>query len=72
MKACLILIVAIGVQGAAFAQSTNPLTAGARFHYGIIKDSVTRAAVKMPEELYAKLRAVQADTITVLVLRGCS
>jgi hypothetical protein len=67
MKACLILIVAIGVQNA-FAQSTNPLTAGARLHYGIIKDSVTRAAVKMPEELSAKLRAVHADTITVLVL----
>jgi hypothetical protein len=53
MKACLILIVAIGVQGAAFAQSTNPLTTGARLHYGIIKDSVARAAVKMPEELSA-------------------
>ena len=53
MKACLTLFVTIGVQAVAFAQSTNPLTAGARLHYGIIKDSVTRAAVKMPEELYA-------------------
>src|SRR5215831_11685712 len=52
MKACLTLVVAIGVQGIAIAQSANPLTAGARLHYGIIKDSVTRAAAKMPEELY--------------------
>lgn len=50
MKACLAVIVTIGVQAVAFAQSTNPLTAGARLHYGIIKDSVTRAAVKTPEE----------------------
>src|SRR6476661_4984501 len=53
MKACLTVIVAIGLQVVANAQSANPLTAGARLHYGIIKDSVTRAAGKMPEELYA-------------------
>jgi uncharacterized damage-inducible protein DinB len=52
MKTCLTLVVAIGLQGIGIAQSANPLTAGARLHYGIIKDSVTRAAVKMPEEFY--------------------
>src|SRR5262249_46127774 len=36
----------------ALAQSANPLTAGATFHYGIIKGNVTRAAAKMPEEQY--------------------
>jgi uncharacterized damage-inducible protein DinB len=53
MKACLTVIVAIGLQVVSTAQSANPLTAGARLHYGIIKDSVTRAAAKMPDELYA-------------------
>ena len=39
--------------GAAYAQSANSSTAAARFHYGIIKDYVTRAALKVPEGDYA-------------------
>jgi uncharacterized damage-inducible protein DinB len=39
--------------GVAYAQSSNPLTAGATFQYGIIKDYVTRAALKIPEAEYA-------------------
>jgi uncharacterized damage-inducible protein DinB len=35
------------------AQSDNPLTVGARQHYGIIKGYVTRAAAKMPEREYS-------------------
>jgi uncharacterized damage-inducible protein DinB len=35
------------------AQSANPLTEGARLHYGIIKSNVVRAAAKIPEELYS-------------------
>jgi hypothetical protein len=38
--------------GASQAQTVNPLTAGARLHYGIIKGYVLRAAPKMPEEQY--------------------
>ena len=45
-------IVVLPISMTARAQSANPLTGGARFHYGIIKGYVVRAAAKMPEELY--------------------
>ena len=48
-----LVAVAVGAQVSVSAQSANPLTSGARLHYGIVKDSVTRAAAKMPEEFYA-------------------
>jgi hypothetical protein len=35
------------------AQSGDPLTEGARMHYGIIKNNVVRAAAKVPENLYS-------------------
>lgn len=35
------------------AQSANPLTTAARFHYGIVKDYVLRASMKMAEDDYA-------------------
>jgi uncharacterized damage-inducible protein DinB len=35
------------------AQLANPLTDGARMHYGIIKNNVVRAAAKVPEDLYS-------------------
>ena len=50
-KIVFVLLVFAGAT--AQAQSDNPLTRGARFHYGIIKDYVTRAAAKMPEQNYA-------------------
>jgi uncharacterized damage-inducible protein DinB len=37
----------------AFGQAENPLSDGARQHYGIIRGYVTRAAAKMPEQDYA-------------------
>jgi uncharacterized damage-inducible protein DinB len=46
-----LLMVTVGVP--ALAQSANPLTSGARQHYGIIRGYVTRAAAKIPEDLYA-------------------
>jgi uncharacterized damage-inducible protein DinB len=67
MKSCLTVIVAVGLQVVALAQSANPLTAGARLHYGIIKDSVTRAAVKMPEELYAFRPTLEVRSFAQLV-----
>jgi uncharacterized damage-inducible protein DinB len=53
LKTLFFAVVALGAQAALTAQSTNPLTSGARLHYGIVKDAVTRAAAKMPEEFYA-------------------
>src|SRR5262249_5214292 len=47
------VVVAVLASGSVQAQSANPLTAGARQHYGIIKGYVTRAAAKMPEEQYS-------------------
>jgi len=46
------LLCLLAITGEAHAQSTNPLTGGARFHYRIIKDFVVRAAAKMPEADY--------------------
>lgn len=46
------VVLALAVSVPAQAQSPNPLTSGAKFHYGIIKGYVTRAAAKMPEEHY--------------------
>ena len=46
------VVLALAVSVPAHAQSPNPLTSGAKFHYGIIKGYVTRAAAKMPEEHY--------------------
>ena len=37
----------------AFAQTDNPLRAGAQRTFGIVKGYITRAAEKMPEEHYA-------------------
>ena len=45
-----VLVLIVGSHAA--AQASNPLSNGARFHYGIIKNYVTRAAAKMPEEHY--------------------
>lgn len=53
MKVAVGLVCLIAVAGEAHAQPANPLTSGARFHYGIIRDYVVRAAAKMPEADYA-------------------
>ena len=48
-------LLTLGTAGAALAQSTpaNPLSAGAKKSYDIIKGYVLKAAEKMPEEHYA-------------------
>jgi uncharacterized damage-inducible protein DinB len=53
--------------GAAFAQSSNPLTAGATFHYGIIKNYVTRTALKIPAEQYAFRPTPEVRSIAQLI-----
>jgi uncharacterized damage-inducible protein DinB len=53
MNKLLLVAVAVSAQAGVSAPTANPLTSGARLHYGIVKDSVTRAAAKMPEEFYA-------------------
>ena len=52
MKKLALFVLAVLASGSAHAQSANPLTGGARLHYGIIKGYVTRAAAKMPEDNY--------------------
>ena len=46
-------LVALLLSTRVFAQTVNPLTEGARLHYGIIKANVVRAAAKIPETLYS-------------------
>jgi uncharacterized damage-inducible protein DinB len=55
MKKIAIVMFALTVAGAspAAAQNANPLSAGAKRTYEIIKGYVTRAAEKAPEDLYA-------------------
>jgi uncharacterized damage-inducible protein DinB len=62
-----LIVFALAVAVAAHAQSANPLTGGARFHYGIIKNYVTRAAAKMPEEHYPFRPTPQVRTFAQLV-----
>lgn len=56
-------LIAAGVQ----PPSANPLTDGARLHYGIIKGYVTRAAAKMPESTYAFRPSPEVRTFAQLV-----
>jgi uncharacterized damage-inducible protein DinB len=48
----MLFVLALAASVPVQAQSDNPLTGGARLNYAIIKDFVTRAAAKMPEENY--------------------
>ena len=48
-------------------QAANPLTNGARLHYGIIKGYVTRAAAKMPEDNYSFRPAPGVRTFAQLI-----
>jgi uncharacterized damage-inducible protein DinB len=59
----------VALAGSAFAQAqgANPLAAGARLHYGIIKGYVTRAAAKMPEENYAFRPTPEVRTFAQLI-----
>jgi hypothetical protein len=62
-----LVILALAASDPANAQSTNPLTSGARLHYGIIKGFVTRAAAKMPEEKYAFRPTPEVRTFAQLI-----
>jgi uncharacterized damage-inducible protein DinB len=48
-------------------QPANPLTAGARQHYGIIKGYVTRAAAKIPDDVYPFRPSPQVRTVAQLI-----
>jgi uncharacterized damage-inducible protein DinB len=53
--------------GIVVAQDANPFTGGARLNYAIIKSFVTRAAAKMPEELYGFRPAPNVRSFAQLV-----
>ena len=61
------MFLALAASGPMQAQADNPLTAGARMHYGIIKGYVTRAAAKMPEDLYSFRPTPDVRTFAQLV-----
>jgi uncharacterized damage-inducible protein DinB len=52
MRLVTLAVLALAVPAVAGGQPANPLTGGARLNYGIIKDFITRAAAKMPDEHY--------------------
>jgi uncharacterized damage-inducible protein DinB len=58
-------IVAVG--SPAVAQPSNPLTEGARLHYGIIRGYVTRAAAKIPEEVYSYRPTPEVRSLAQLI-----
>ena len=61
------LMVAIGIGAPSLAQPANPLTDGARLHYGIIKGYVTRAAATMPDEHYSFRPTPEVRTFAQLI-----
>jgi uncharacterized damage-inducible protein DinB len=65
--AVLCVVALLAAVGSSQAQSANPLTNGARLHYGIIKGYVTRAAAKMPEEHYAFRATPEVRTFAQLI-----
>ena len=65
VAALVILTLLIG--RASQAQTANPLTSGARLHYGIIKGYVLRAAAKMPEEQYGFRPVSEVRTFAQLI-----
>jgi uncharacterized damage-inducible protein DinB len=62
-----LVMLALLFAGASQAQTANPLTGGARLHYGIIKGYVLRAAAKMPEEQYAFRPVPEVRTFAQLI-----
>ena len=67
MKKVAFFVLALAAGSSAQEQSANPLTGGARFHYGIIKGYVTRAAAKVPEENYPFRPTPEVRTFAQLV-----
>lgn len=67
MKHVIVFIAALAAGASAQREEANPLTSGARFHYGIIKGYVTRAATKMPDEHYSFRPTPEVRTFAQLV-----
>ena len=67
MKTIRLLAFAVMFSGTASAQPANPLTAGATQHYGIIKNNVTRAAAKIPDDVYPFRPTPEVRTIAQLI-----
>ena len=67
MKNMVLFMLTVVTSSSTHAQSANPLAAGARQHYGIIKGYVTRAAAKMPDELYPFRPTPEVRTFAQLI-----
>jgi uncharacterized damage-inducible protein DinB len=67
VKTLTLLALIVAAASPAWGQSANPLTGGARLHYGIIKGYVTRAAAKMPEEHYSFRPTPEVRTFAQLI-----
>jgi uncharacterized damage-inducible protein DinB len=67
VKAIVAFAIGMLIAGTAAAQQANPLTAGARQHYGIIKNYVIRAAAKIPDDVYAFRPTPEVRTVAQLI-----
>jgi len=67
MKTIRLLAFAVMFSGTASAQPANPLTVGATQHYGIIKNNVTRAAAKTPDDVSPFRPTPEVRTIAQLI-----
>jgi uncharacterized damage-inducible protein DinB len=67
IAAAAILMMGTMGSGAMQAQTANPLSAGAKKTYDVIKANVTKAAAKMPEEHYAFKPTADVRTFGQLV-----
>ena len=62
-----VVLLAMIVSSPLQAQPANPLTNGARLHYGIVKGYAIRAAAKMPEDHYSFRPAPEVRTFAQLI-----
>jgi uncharacterized damage-inducible protein DinB len=67
MKMIAFFALAAMCSGTVSAQQANPLTAGARQHYGIIKNNIIRAAAKIPDDVYAFRPTPEVRTVAQLI-----
>lgn len=67
MKKIILFVVLLTASGLAQTPTANPLTDGARLHYRVIRNNVTRAAAKMPEEHYPYRPTPEVRTFAQLI-----
>jgi uncharacterized damage-inducible protein DinB len=67
VRSFIVFVLTLGAGASAQTQPADPLTSGARLHYGIIKGYVTRAAAKMPEEHYTFRPTPEVRTFAQLI-----